>query len=371
MQKNAVSDSSVHAFLKEKAEKLKASNSASIDKKVAVATVRDFLVIEELDKILTRVFSKGWCNPPKYSGKRKHAPYRRIVNVILSDLHFGAHLDPAECPLEYNTLQESRRLGRVAQQVVDYKTEYRSETKLIIHLLGDIIQGLLPHDPRDGEPLAQQFATALHYLTQFVLFATQNYPSVEVHAVTGNHGRNIARHLDRAIHEKWDSIETMLYIALKTAVENTGVSNCKFNIPKTPYYVAQLFDTKLFGTHGDTVLKPGFTGRSINVANLEKQVYKWNAARHIGGPFDVYILGHVHTAAMVVLPGNITILTNSCLVPPDGFALSVGVPDNTCSQWLFESVEGHPVGDSRCIVVDGAENDIKYNKIITPISNLV
>jgi hypothetical protein len=189
--------------------------------------------------------------------------------VLLSDLHFGAHLKPEECPFEYDTVQESRRLGRVVEQVADYKRQYRNETKLIIHLLGDIIQGQL-HDQRDGEPLALQFAASVHYLVQAVMFLASQYSSVEVYCQTGNHGRNMSRHPDRAVIQKFDSIETMVYVAMKAAILNSGVTNCKINIPKTPYYTVQLFDAKGLFTHGDTVLKPGYPGRSIQVDNLAK-----------------------------------------------------------------------------------------------------
>jgi len=362
--KDTATESIVRDYLLEKGLELKTSNKASIDKRVAVSTARDLLVIDQLHQSLSKVFHKGWACPPKYKGKRLHSPHKRIVNILLSDLHFGAHLDPNECPIEYNTLQESRRLGRVAQQVADYKTEYRKESKLIIHLFGDIIQGMLGHDPRDGDVLTSQFAAALSYLTQFVMFTASEYPSVEIYCTPGNHGRNIARHQSRAIHQRWDSIETMLYISLRSAILNSGVTNCKFFIPKTPYYIAQLFDAKAFVNHGDVGLKPGFVGRSINVANLEKQIGKWNTARNIGGPFNVFIAGHIHTAAMIELSGEVTMITNGSLVPSDPFALSMGSPDSTCVLWLFESVEGHPVGDSRRIVVDGAEDDSSYNEII-------
>jgi hypothetical protein len=360
----------VRDYLIEKALNLKESNRAGIDKRAAAAAGRDLLYMQELDKSLSKVFHKGWCTTPKYTGKRQHSPHKRIVNILLSDLHLGAHLDPQECPIEYNTVQESRRLGRVAVQVADYKRYYRKETKLIIHMLGDMIQGMLGHDPRDGEPLQKQFNMALSYLIQFVLFEAAQYPSVEIYCTPGNHGRNIARHQEKAVHQKWDSIENMLYVALRAAVYNSGVGNCKFFIPKTPYYIAPLFGSKLFGTHGDTVLRPGYPGRSINVANLAQQVCKWNTARNVGGPFDIFAVGHIHTATMVSLPGNVTLVTNGCLVPPDPFALSIGTPDNTCSQWMFESVEGHAIGDQRFIVVDGAENESKYNDIIKPFEDL-
>ena len=369
MPKNTATEKLVHDYLHAKALDLKTSSKASLDKKVAVATARDFLVAEQFQKSLDKVFRKGWATPPRYEGKRLHSPHKRIVNVLLSDLHFGSHLDPQECSIEYNTLQESRRLGRVVLQVADYKRQYRQETKLIVHLLGDIVQGQL-HDQRDGEPLAIQFAAAVHYLTQAIMFLSSQFPSVEVYCQTGNHGRNMSRHPDRAVNQKFDSIETMIYVACRTAVMNSGITNCKISIPKTPYYTAQLFDAKIFATHGDSVLRPGFPGRSINVSNLAQQVCKWNTARNIGGPFDIFACGHIHTASITHLPGNVAMITNGALVPPDAFSLSIGNPDNTCGQWVWESVEGHAIGDQRYVVVDGAEDEPKYNNIIKPFLGL-
>jgi hypothetical protein len=61
MSKKATATNKViHDYLKEKVEQLDIFNKAGIDKKVAVATVRDLLVIEGLDKTLSKVFSKGW-----------------------------------------------------------------------------------------------------------------------------------------------------------------------------------------------------------------------------------------------------------------------------------------------------------------------
>jgi hypothetical protein len=369
MAKTTVTEKHVRDHLLEKVGDLRGANKGHIDKRVAVATARDLLVVEELQKSLERVFSKGWCKPAKYTGKRLHSPHKRIVNVLLSDLHFGSHLSPEECPFEYNTIQESRRLGRVAQQVAEYKTQYRPETRLNVYLLGDIIQGQL-HDQRDGEPLAIQFAAAVHYLNQILMYWSSCYSSVEVHCQTGNHGRNMSRHPERAVVQKYDSIESMIYIACKTAIRNSGIENCKINIPKTPYCVTQLFDAKMFSTHGDGVLKPGYPGRSINIASLAQQVSKWNTARNVGGPFSVFAVGHVHTGSLTMLPGNVSMITNGCLVPVDHFSLSIGNPDNTCGQWLFESVAGHAVGDQRFVVVDGAETDPRYNDIIKPFEGL-
>ena len=370
MSKDTTIDETIISdYLWQKALDLGVANKNCLDKKASIALAKDMLVARLFIQSLKSRFTKGWATPPKYNGKRLHSPHKRIVNILLSDLHFGSHLDPEECPVEYNTVQESRRLGRVALQVADYKRQYRKETKLVVHLLGDIIQGQL-HDPRDGDPLSIQFTAAVHYLTQLVMFWSSQYPNIEVYCTPGNHGRNLSRHPDRAIQQKFDSIETMVYTAVRMAVLNSGVKNCKFIIPKTPYYTVQLFNSKLFGTHGDTVLKPGYPGRAINVSNLEKQVYKWNAAKNIGGPFDIFVCGHVHFASITSLPGNVSMITNGALVPPDAFSLSIGSPDNTCGQYMFESVEGHAIGDQRFIVVDSADSEPKYNDIIKPFVGL-
>ena len=369
MSKDSATEKIVRDYLIEKALEVKESNGAHIDKKAAAAAGRDLLYMQELDKTLAKIFHKGWCVPPKYTGKRLHSPHKRIENLILSDLHIGGRINPEECPIGYDTISESRRLGKVGEQIAEYKTQYRTETKLAIHGLGDFIQNQL-HDPRDGDPLAIQFCSALQYVTQLVLFCASEYSKVDVMFTPGNHGRNMARHPERPINEKFDGIETMLYYAVKTAVLNSGVAGVSFTIPKTPYYTYNMFGAKGFYTHGDTVIRPGYPGKTINIAGLYSQICKFNSARNIGGPFKVFAVGHVHVGSVTNLPGGVTMITNGALTPPDAFSVSIGNLDNVCGQWLFESTEKYPVGDQRFIVVDGAEKESKYNDIIKPFQGL-
>lgn len=340
---------------------------AVVNRRVATAAGRDIILAEYLEQALQSVFKKGYCTPKPYTGK-KHKKHQRIVNVVVSDTHFQSLLDPEECPIGYRALQESRRLGKVAQQVADFKPQYRAESKLMVHLLGDLIQGQL-HDPRDGSPLAMQVAACIHYITQFLMFCAQQYPDVEVFCTPGNHGRNMHRHKDRAVFQKWDSIETMVYIAVKAAIKTSGLKNIKINIDKRPYYTVKLFDNMAFFTHGDTVLKPGFPGKSIDTKSLFQQICRWNTARDIGGPFHLFVTGHVHFGSITNMPSGIVMMTNGCLVPPDPFSLSIGAPDVTCGQYLFESVEGHVVGDQRFIRLDDADVNPTYNDYITPFGD--
>jgi hypothetical protein len=363
-----VTEKQVRSYFLDKLNSTQTKNAAVIDKKFALATAKDLFVLEELQKTLKKIFCKGWATPIKYKSKSKKS-CNRIVNNMLSDLHFGVNLKSNEVPHEYGPIQESRRLGAVAQQVVEYKTQYRNESKLIIHLLGDIIQGIL-HDPREGEPFAYQTTSAIHYLTQYIMFCCSEYPQVEIYCTPGNHGRNPHRHPQRAIHQKWDAIETVIYNAVKMAVLNSGIKNCQFFIPKTPYYIAPLFNNKGFFTHGDTVLTPGPTWKTISVGSLANQTMKWNTARNVGGPFQLFGCGHVHVGSVTHLPGNVIMIINSCLVPSDEFAVSIGKPDTTCGQYLFESTEKFACGDHRFISVDDADDKQEYNSIIEPFPGL-
>lgn len=365
---NKVTEKEVHDYLNTKSKQLTQSNQRYTDKKLVKTTTANLIAISQLQEVLNKVFCKDWYKLPKKSVKPK-LYCARATNILLSDLHVGAHLDPQECPVEYKTIQESRRLGKVVSQVTNYKQQYRNESKLIIHLLGDVIQGQL-HDLRDGDVYTYQYAAAVYYLVQTILYCCQEYPQVEVYCTPGNHGRNVARHQHKAVFQKWDSIETMIYVAVKTAILNSGVTNCKFFIPKTPYYTVTIFDNKGFFTHGDTALFPGHPGHSINVNRLSQQVCKWNTARNIGGPFNIFGCGHIHVGSVINLPDGVTLITNGALVPPDPYSLSIGSPDNTCGQYIWESVEGHGVGDQRFIIVDGAEKDSKYNDIIKPFKGI-
>lgn len=357
----------IRDYLIDRACEARKIDRRAVNRKVATIAGRELMLVDAIEETLKKVFKKGWtaCKGYKgYKGKEEKYP-ERLVSVILSDTHFGAMIDPQECPIEYGPVQESRRLAKVVAQVSDYKRQFRHETKLRVKILGDMFQNQL-HDQREGSPLTDQFAATLHYLLQALLFWSQEYSSVEVFCVPGNHGRNKARHMERGVQQKWDAIETMVYYSLKRGLEAAGAANIKVNIGKRPYIIEELFDKKAFWTHGDTVLKPGYPGRSINVKDLYQQICRWNAARNVEGPFHLFGVGHVHFGSITNMPGEVVMLTNGCLVPPDPFSLSIGAPDVTCGQYMFESVRGYAMGDQRFINVDDADDRPELNKIITP-----
>ena len=196
-------------------------------------------------------------------------------------------------------------------------------------LLGDIIQNQL-HDPRDGAPSAEQCGRAIHLLTQAIGQFSASFPSVEVFCNTGNHGRNTGRHHGRAVNQKWDSLETIVYYAIREACKN--LKNVKFTIPKTPYVVYEVFGKKIFATHGDSVLNVGYPGKAINTGRLETQVNRFNASLSDKDEYSVLVVGHVHTASITHLSNGAVTITNGALVPVDEYAVSIGLMETTSGQ---------------------------------------
>ncbi len=327
------------------------------DREIYIKTVR-----ETLEKTLKPVTVAPY-------ERKKNATTKRALNLILSDLHFGSDIDGKETGnATYGKVEESRRFARVIKETIDYKIQYRDDTELNVLILGDIMQGQL-HDMRDGAPGAEQMARCIYLLSQGLAQLSKNFPKVNVYFATGNHGRSTARHHGRATLQKWDSLETVIYYALKTVFANS--SNMSFTLPLTPYVTYDLFNKKAFASHGDTVFNPGYPGKSINVSNLEDQTNRINASLKDDSEYSVFIVGHVHTASVTHLGNNSVMITNGALVPTDGYATSIGLLESNAGQMLFESVKDFPVGDTRFIRVSSKDDANKeLDKIIKPFESL-
>jgi len=365
-QERDARDAKVQEYLQDRADELDKVNNVQRSRSVAVNAARDRLFLEQLDGVLQeRLSNKYFVGKAYKTSKRGNEKTQRILNLVLSDLHYGAMLDNREVPLQYGHAEEARRTAAVVLQAAEYKMQYRGETELYVHLLGDLIQNQL-HDMRDGAPLAEQSCSAIHLLTQAVVFLSGQFKKVTVFCTPGNHGRNMARHHDRAVCQKFDSIETMIYFAIKTTTAH--LSNVEVQIPYTPYYTCRAFDMSIFASHGDTVLRPGYPNRAIDVEGIRKQINEINLGlkrRH-----SLFIVGHVHVASCTRLPNDVTFLSNGCLIPPDAYAQSIGIFSTACCQALFETVPGIIMGDRRDIFVDEyTDKDKSLDNVIKPFEN--
>lgn len=347
-------------------DKKRLLDQSKMNRRLGTAFAEKQFILENIEEFAKRVFL-GKIEPVQIPvGSKK---IERVVNVLLSDLHIGSDISKDETGYQtFGKVEESRRLAAITKQICSYKEQYRKRSSLALHLIGDIIQNNL-HDARDGAVIAEQFARAVHLLSQLIAHVAAAYPKVDIYCATGNHGRDKARHFERAVHQKWDSRETEIYIALRYACAN--LTNVTFHIPKTPYVKVDVLEHRMFGTHGDTVLKPGMPGKTINMKNLEHQINKINASLVDKEEYSVFFVGHVHTPSMTYLDNGVVMITNGCMVPVDEFAVSIGVMESHCGQWIWESIKGHPVGDARLIKVGlQHDKDSSLDKVIKPWESL-
>ncbi|CAB4127279.1 hypothetical protein UFOVP75_117 [uncultured Caudovirales phage] len=362
-QKAADDHAAICSLIADMAADEAAKSVRSKNRRTATLVAKDSLFASQLEIATRDAFSDASSRIPfkPYTPKKK-LKTDRVLNLLWSDLHFHSLLDPREVPIPYGPVEEARRLAALCVQAAEYKRDHRDSTSLVINIAGDIIQNQL-HDPRDGAPLAEQYSAALYLLVQAIGFLATEFKKVDVYCTPGNHGRNTARHHDRAMHQKWDSIENMLYFSIKVALSH--VKNVVVNCDYKPYYIYSNFGMNTLVTHGDTVIKPGYPGSNIDVSGIRKQINEFNASRD--DKVGLFCVGHVHVGSLVHLPNKTSFMSNGALIPIDPYAQSVGVFNTTCGQQMWESVPGRLVGDSRFVIVDEeTDKDKSLDKIIRP-----
>jgi len=330
----------------------------------AIALAHEMLGIRMFKRAAEQYLSNR-IEPAGYAARKRPAPepgtLDRTLCVGLSDLHLGAELSDVDNPQPFRRLEESRRLAYVIQQACEYKQRYRDRTRLKLLINGDVIQGMLLHDLRDGAPLTEQMVVFWRLLSQAIALLAAQFPLVEVHLQPGNHGRDKLRHPGRATSFKWDGHEWRMYYALSMMA--SGLPNVTFDLPFRAVSLIDLYGRTLGMTHGDTEVPLGnpTTQHDRNVAELQKI----NATRSLGREVDAWFVGHFHSAFLA--PGVPTVVYNGMLVPPDGHARTHGYIGKPCGQWIWEAVAGYPVGDARFVNVGPQQDqDETLDSVLTP-----
>lgn len=306
-------------------------------------------------------YLSGRVVPTGFAKKPSTGRMKRSVCVMLSDLHLGADLIAAENPMPFRKVEEARRLEYILRQVVDYKPQYRKDSELVLMLNGDMIDGLLLHDFRDGAPLTEQKVVFQLAMERFVGECARVFPKVRVYCQPGNHGRDKLRHPGRATSAKWDGHEWQMYYALSRACRD--LKNVEWDLPFRAIGKVDLHGSWFLLSHGDTEVKLGDpdTKAKDNLAILDKI----NATRLYGVEFAAAGFGHYHKGRY--LPYHPRVLFNAALIPPNGHGRTSGYIGEACGQWMWEATEGYPVGDVRFIEVGRAQDqDDRLGTIIEP-----
>jgi hypothetical protein len=333
---------------------------AKLARSTAIYAANERIALDNF-KAAARQYLSGKVAPTGYATKRSKKAIKRSVVLLLSDLHLGAELSSLDNPVPFGAIQEARRLEAVVRQLLDYKPHYRANTEAVLLINGDIIDGNLQHDMRDGAPLTEQKVIFWTYFRQIIALVAQQFPSVRVIFQPGNHGRDIARHPGRATSMKWDCHEWSMYYALQQMCNQ--LPNVTWQLDFRAVSVISFYGQYLGMTHGDTEVKIGHPdSASERNASILSQA---NSNVLYGQHLSAWAFGHFHSPRY--LPRSPGQLFNGALIPPNGHARTSGYITEVCGQWLYEAVEGHIIGDLRFAKVDtSTDSDEKLGKLIKP-----
>lgn len=347
-------------FLGTLAEQERRFGNRSTARQVSLAAAQ-----EELSRQLfiraAKQYLQGKVEPAGYALRSAPRHVARSVVLHFSDLHLGSDLLEIDNPIPFRAIEESRRLEFIVRETIDYKPRHRENSELVLLLNGDLIEGYLGHDLRDGAPLTEQKVVFWKYFQRIIGLFAETFPRVRVECQPGNHGRDKIRHPGRATSSKWDGHEWAMYFALSQMC--SSLRNVSFHIPLRAVSVVDLHGSNLLLTHGDTEVKLGDpdtqAGRNSNILD------RINANRVYGCEFQVATFGHFHKPRYQVRQPRM--IFNGALVPPNGYARTQGYIGEPCGQFLWEAVEGYPVGDVRFLEVGRSQDrDERLGKLIPP-----
>jgi hypothetical protein len=145
--------------------------------------------------------------------------------------------------------------------------------------------------------------------------------------------------------------------------------NVKWQIDFRAVSILDLHGSYVGVTHGDTEIKLGDPDtNSTDNARILDRINSIGLYKHPNGlpvHFAGWTFGHFHKARYQ--PRAPRVLWNAALVPPNGYARSAGYIGEPQGQWLWEAVEGHPIGDVRFVEVGTAQDhDERLGTIIKP-----
>lgn len=178
------------------------------------------------------------------------------MHVLISDVQVGQVVDPQTVGglSRYSFEEFTKRLNVLAEKIYlfhDLFSKTRNITKLVIHWLGDMVEGETIYRGQPfyiDRPVVDQVFTSVTHFEGFLLSMARLFPSVESFMVWGNHGRVGSRADTRHVRDNWDYV---LYRILRTALKEQ--KNLKFFISESPFMVVQHGNFNFFLTHGDQV----------------------------------------------------------------------------------------------------------------------
>lgn len=283
---------------------------AKLDESGQVKSLRQYVekLRSELDKkevgldLIEGIFKQCYKKPMGFKlakhSRRKRGRLHETAVVHISDVHFGKKTP------RFNFGIAEQRMHKLSEKIIRIADIRRSHSKiedLRLYFGGDFVEGESifagqPHEI-DIDLVQQAIFQGPQVIASFILTMLENFDTITIKGVPGNHGRNGTKHSGGNRKVNWDSIlyEITRHIVNAAVPDNKIVWDLPFDRVEDWYALDYIGDWGNLLVHGHEVNgQLGFPWYGVG-----KKVTGWKDV--VNYPWDYLYMGHFHTPAHFAL----------------------------------------------------------------------
>ncbi|MCK9569846.1 hypothetical protein M0R72_12960 [Candidatus Pacearchaeota archaeon] len=271
-----------------------------------------------------------------YKHEKSRSPETQILH--LTDNHDG------EITPSYNHEIYQKRLDHLFQSTLRITELHRNMypvNDLEIFVTGDMIHGENPHQGAkvgniDKGAQQQIFELSLPTLTSFILSCKQEFKTVKLRCVPGNHGRYSR---EAPATSNWDLI---LYKALASVLKPYDI---EVEVSDSFYLLVTVQGSKFFLFHGDQCK----ASMGVPYFSLTKKVMSWYVTYD---GFDYAVCGHFHKDDFLRISSKCKLFMGASTVTDDSFTQEIIGTSSVPCQWTWGVHKSKGVTWAYSLVVD-------------------
>lgn len=266
-----------------------------------------------------RVALKAPAGPSKVAFRRTKPPRGKanagVPTLFCSDWHVGEVVQPERIEFlnQYNieiARERGSRVFNAALEVLLHHQSGMSYDGMVVSFGGDMFSGNVHEELRvtNDKPIHECLLDLTSFLADSLISVADEFPSVYVPAVAGNHGRIDIR--PTAKNASVDNYDYLLYRMVEMQVRAKMGSRCNisFDVSTALDLQYSLYGTRYLLTHGDQLKtstnSDEFWPQMIKMASRKQE----RSAVSAGRSFDYMTVGHFHkygTASNIIVNGSL------------------------------------------------------------------
>ena len=278
----------------------------------------------------------------KYVPDKRKLSNKETCVIHISDTQIGKRTK------SYDSVVAATRMRKMGEKVLKLTRNRRTGAKVekcVVMVGGDIVEGetIFPHQSWlvDNDLWGQAIKVAPKILSDFIIKMANNFASVEVYSVPGNHGRSQPKNSGASPRTNFDMISTAI---TRLMVNNVVKDNIKWDVDHDSFYrIVPVEGNNILLIHGDQISGGGGLG-GYPLTGLARKVAGWNGS--IPDKWKYIFLGHFHRPMSGVIQDKM-FFGNGTTESDNDWALEViGDAGRPCQRVVFFNKEHGPVSDS-------------------------